>query len=341
MPPCVPGIFEEKLGGFIPVCVPPRRSCLSRGESALWSLNSATGSTRGFLAVRVRNWYPLEPLFVLLTSSSASAGSSVYTVTRHVAAPSRNRQTRMGVYSSPALFEASLAARVPRRASKAHALDALCTVSGGRGGEYTTPLMGADSHHDWRAEFFGYGGYWDGTPIPVDVRLRHAGLRSQRSKSFVPFPNTSFEIEYRDGERLYGVAAYETVEVGGASGTRARVSGADVDSNLNLNSEFANNREPRTAANTAATYLYFDLPILAYTVPGSGALPSPLPGSILDSGTTLSLLQSPVAQAYNKAWGATWATGPSYVDCETTPNGPPPSPSKSRKKRSRWTRAIW
>ncbi|KAJ7469837.1 hypothetical protein B0H11DRAFT_2238278 [Mycena galericulata] len=198
----------------------------------------------------------------------------------------------MGVYSSPALFEASLAARVPRRASKAHALDALCTVSGGRGGEYTTPLMGADSHHDWRAEFFGYGGYWD---APVDVRLRHAGLRPPRSKSFVPFPNTSYEIEYGDGEHLDGVAAYETVEVGGcmvthqyvvtgsASGTQARVSGADVDSNLNLNSEFANNREPRTTAN-ATTCLYFDLPIQAYTFPGSGALP----GSILDSGTTLS-----------------------------------------------------
>ncbi|KAJ7469833.1 hypothetical protein B0H11DRAFT_2435441 [Mycena galericulata] len=182
-------------------------------------------------------------LCVLLTSSSASASSRVHTVTRHITAHSRNSDSD-GRLLPPALFEAPLIARVPRRASKVHALNALRSLySGNSGGEYTTPLMGADYDfeyltsitiggqnfsvivdtgrcvHTWLPKT-GFACFnLTGHPEPATTcAFGSPGFDPARSKSFVPYPNTSFEIMYGDGEYLAGVAAYETVGVAGCVG---------------------------------------------------------------------------------------------------------------------------
>ncbi|KAJ7483965.1 acid protease [Mycena galericulata] len=390
-------------------------------------------------------------LCVLLTSSSASASSRVHTVTRHITAHSRNSDLD-GRLLPPALFEAPLIARVPRRASKVHALNALRSFSSDNsGGEYTTPLMGADYDFEYLVPIMiggqnfsvivdtGSSDTWlpktgfacfnlTGHPEPATTcAFGSPGFDPARSKSFVPFPNTEFKIMYGDGEYLSGVAAYETVGVGGCvvthqeiglvtsaawvgdgintgllglayplltsvsnastgsganehgaqmpydpwffsavkqgrvrqpyfslalnrpsspspgpgpdphlgvlalgglpsgvgltnvrvtvpvqgysvtTGTRTRVDNANGDSNSNTNAD----------PNTSTSYRYFALPIQSYnfpghTFPGSGGTDGV---TILDSGTTLSMLPSPVAQAYNKVWGATWKGGVWWVDC--------------------------
>ncbi|KAJ7469827.1 acid protease [Mycena galericulata] len=394
-------------------------------------------------------------LCVLLTSSSASASSRVHTVTRHITAHSRNSDLD-GRLLPPALFEAPLIARVPRRASRVHALNALRSLSSDNsGGEYTTPLMGADYDFEYLVPITiggqnfsvivdtGSSDTWlpktgfacfnlTGHPESASTcAFGSPGFDPARSKSFVPFPNTEFKIMYGDGEYLSGVAAYETVGVGGcvvthqeiglvtsaawvgdgintgllglayplltsvsnastgsganghgaqmpydpwffsavkqgrvrepyfslalnrpsspspgpgpdahlgvlalgglpsgvgvtnvrvtlpvqgysvATGTRTRV---DVG---NSNGAGAVNANHDADENANTSYRYFALPIQAYTFPGYT-----FPGSggtdgvtILDSGTTLSMLPSPVAQAYNRAWGATWKGGVWWVDC--------------------------
>ncbi|KAJ7469835.1 aspartic peptidase domain-containing protein [Mycena galericulata] len=71
---------------------------------------------------------------------------------------------------------------------------------------------------------------------------------------------------------------------------------------------------------TRITYVTCKFCFQSYTFPGY-TFPGGTDGvTILDSGTTLSMLPSPVAQAYNRAWGATWKGGVWYVDCSSSPS---------------------
>ncbi|KAJ7770307.1 acid protease, partial [Mycena maculata] len=71
-------------------------------------------------------------------------------------------------------------------------------------------------------------------------------------------------------------------------------------------------RAPTTGPN--ATFFYYTVDVQKYTFPGSGAVNTANNATILDSGTTLCIVPSPVAQAYNKGFG-TWRQGSYYVDC--------------------------
>ncbi|KAJ6616852.1 aspartic peptidase domain-containing protein [Mycena sp. CBHHK59/15] len=69
---------------------------------------------------------------------------------------------------------------------------------------------------------------------------------------------------------------------------------------------------PTTGAK--ATYLYYTVDVQNYTFPGSSVVLTTSNSTILDSGTTLNLVPSSVARAYNAGFG-TWRSGSYYVDC--------------------------
>ncbi|KAF7332955.1 Acid protease [Mycena venus] len=67
-------------------------------------------------------------------------------------------------------------------------------------------------------------------------------------------------------------------------------------------------------ADRHSTYMYYTVDIHKYTFPNSSTVVTASNSTIIDSGTTLNLLPSEVAQAYNKGFG-TWHDGLYYVDC--------------------------
>lgn len=79
----------------------------------------------------------------------------------------------------------------------------------------------------------------------------------------------------------------------------------------------AETHAPASGAN--ATFFYYAVPLQHYLYnPNNNTnatvfTPSPSSSTIVDSGTTLNLLPSPVAQAYNVH--AVWRDGLYYVDC--------------------------
>ncbi|KAJ7619810.1 acid protease [Mycena polygramma] len=66
------------------------------------------------------------------------------------------------------------------------------------------------------------------------------------------------------------------------------------------------------------TYFYYTTDVQAYVFPNSSAVPGGTASNqtILDSGTTLNLVPTEVARAYNTGWGdVVWRAGTYYVDC--------------------------
>ncbi|KAJ7249768.1 aspartic peptidase domain-containing protein [Mycena haematopus] len=76
--------------------------------------------------------------------------------------------------------------------------------------------------------------------------------------------------------------------------------------------------EPTTKSHH--TYFYYTVDVQRYTFPNSSGIVTASNTTIVDSGTTLNLVPSDVAQAYNKGFG-TWREGLYYVDCAA--NAPP------------------
>ncbi|KAJ6596130.1 acid protease [Mycena vulgaris] len=62
------------------------------------------------------------------------------------------------------------------------------------------------------------------------------------------------------------------------------------------------------------TYFYYALDVQKYIFNGSSSVSTAQNSTILDSGTTLNLVPSPVARAYNEGFG-TWHDGSYYVNC--------------------------
>ncbi|KAJ7884939.1 acid protease [Mycena leptocephala] len=241
-----------------------------------------------------------------------------------------------------------------------------------------------------------------GHPEPTETcAFGSPGFDAAKSKSFQSYPNTSFSISYGDGEYLSGVAAFETVTVGGLTVTHQEIGvvssaawvGDGINTgllglayphltsvfntshgeNLQYNPFFFNavkqnlvshpyfsialNRgtakgthspildphlgylafggiAPVPVTSTCATipvqgyslatraptadphptYFYYTADVQKYIFPNSSTVYSASNSTIIDSGTTLNLLPSPVAQAYNAGW-ATWRSGTYYVDC--------------------------
>ncbi|KAJ6464864.1 acid protease [Mycena sanguinolenta] len=71
-------------------------------------------------------------------------------------------------------------------------------------------------------------------------------------------------------------------------------------------------REPTTKRHH--TYFYYTVDVQKYTFPNSSGIATASNTTIIDTGTTLNLVPSDVAQAYNKGFG-TWRAGTYYVDC--------------------------
>ncbi|KAJ6544502.1 aspartic peptidase domain-containing protein [Mycena capillaripes] len=64
------------------------------------------------------------------------------------------------------------------------------------------------------------------------------------------------------------------------------------------------------------TYFYYTIDVQSYVFPNSSGVPTASNSTIVDSGTTLNLVPTEVAQAYNTGWGnVTWRAGSYYVDC--------------------------
>ncbi|KAJ7062706.1 acid protease [Mycena amicta] len=80
----------------------------------------------------------------------------------------------------------------------------------------------------------------------------------------------------------------------------------------------AGRRTPVSASShTPASYFYYAIDVESYIFPNSSGIPTASNSTIIDSGTTLNLLPSPVAQAYNARWKtANWHDGSWYVDCD-------------------------
>ncbi|KAF7308959.1 Acid protease [Mycena kentingensis (nom. inval.)] len=84
---------------------------------------------------------------------------------------------------------------------------------------------------------------------------------------------------------------------------------------------------PSSSAHNAppphSSYFYYTVDISAFIFPNSTAITGKGTANnrtIIDSGTTLNLLPSPVAQAYNGLWkSASWHDGAWYVNCTDTP----------------------
>lgn len=75
-----------------------------------------------------------------------------------------------------------------------------------------------------------------------------------------------------------------------------------------------------TRAPTSAphpTYFYYTVDVHSYDFPNSSSITAANNNTIVDSGTTLNLVPTEVAQAYNSGWGnVTWRSGSYYVDCD-------------------------
>ncbi|KAJ7794320.1 acid protease [Mycena olivaceomarginata] len=65
------------------------------------------------------------------------------------------------------------------------------------------------------------------------------------------------------------------------------------------------------------TYFYYTVDVQKYAFPNSSGVATANNNTIIDSGTTLNLVPSEVARAYNKGFG-TWRDGSYYVDCAAT-----------------------
>ncbi|KAJ7351511.1 acid protease [Mycena albidolilacea] len=65
------------------------------------------------------------------------------------------------------------------------------------------------------------------------------------------------------------------------------------------------------------THFYYTVDVQKYAFPNSSGVATANNNTIIDSGTTLNLVPSEVARAYNKGFG-TWRDGSYYVDCAAT-----------------------
>ncbi|KAJ7500008.1 acid protease [Mycena latifolia] len=366
-------------------------------------------------------------LSIVVAAAAASVHALQYTTTHHRAPPYSPLES---IPLPPASFSAPIVTRTPRRRSKTHALHSL-RASGGS--VHNVTLMGANydfeylinvavgnqafaliidtgSSDTWLAEK-GFACFnLSGHPEPVATcGFGSQGFDSKLSKSFQSYPDTTFAIAYGDGEYLSGVAAFETVNVGGLTvthqelgivsraswngdgyntgllglaypwltsvqnathgqgmqynpfffnavkqkqvahpyfslalnrGTAAGMHSPHLDPHLGylsfggiapvpVNATTATlpvqgfsiaTRAPSSAPN--AIHTYFALDVQKYIFPGSEALSTAQNSTILDCGTTLNLLPSPVARAYNAYENfGTWRSGSYYVSC--TAKAPP------------------
>jgi hypothetical protein len=72
-------------------------------------------------------------------------------------------------------------------------------------------------------------------------------------------------------------------------------------------------RTPTSASNS--TFFYYTVDVQKYVFPGSTTVHTASNSTIVDSGTTLNLVPSHVARAYNAGFG-TLRDGSYYVDCK-------------------------
>ncbi|KAJ7124372.1 acid protease [Mycena epipterygia] len=280
------------------------------------------------------------------------------------------------------------------------------------GGQGFSVIVDTGSSDTWLAEK-GFACFnLTGHPEPVSTcAFGTQGFDIHQSKSFQPYPNTSFSISYGDGEYLSGAAAFETVSVGGLTVTHQEIGvvssaawigdginsgllglaypsltsvhgqygqklqynpfffnavkqnqiphpyfslalnrgtytgehSANIDPHLGylafggiapvpvtstavtipIQGYSAETHAPASGAN--ATFFYYAVPVQHYIYNSANNTnatiftPSASSSTIVDSGTTLNLLPSPVAQAYNVH--ADWRGGLYYVNC--TVRAPP------------------
>ncbi|KAJ7643179.1 acid protease [Mycena rosella] len=271
------------------------------------------------------------------------------------------------------------------------------------GGQTFSVIIDTGSSDTWLAQKGFACLNLTGHPVPAATcGFGSQGFDSKLSKSFQPYPSTSFYITYGDGEYLSGAAAFETVTVGGLTVTHQEIgmvasaawTGDGINTGLlglaypSLTSventshgqgmlynpfffnavkqnkiphpyfSIALNRGTITAEHSprpdphlgylafggiapvpvtnttatlpvqgfsiathapvsgaGATYSYYGVDVQKYVFPGSAAIFTAQNSTILDSGTTLNLMPSAVAQKYNAAFNATWRDGQYYVDC--------------------------
>ncbi|KAJ7174692.1 aspartic peptidase domain-containing protein [Mycena filopes] len=361
------------------------------------------------------------PLFlsvcaVLAGVAKSSSASAHYSVKYHAPASDSTFPT-LPLPRAP--FSAPIVARTARRASKTHALHSLRAGKG-----YTPPLDGADYDYEYLTKIIiggqsfsvivdtGSSDTWlaekgfscfnlSGAPAPIaSCGFGTEGFDTKLSKSFQWYPNTSFAVQYGDGESLSGTAAFETVNVGGLTvkhqeigvvsnaswagdgintgllglaypwltsvtstagkklqynpfffnavkqrqvahpyfslalnrGTPSGQHSPSVDPHLGYLAFGGIAQVPVTSAhatvpvqgyslatraptNRHPTYFYYTVDVQKYVFPGSTAVFTASNSTIIDSGTTLNLVPTDVARAYNKAFNATWRAGTYYVEC--------------------------
>ncbi|KAF7318537.1 Acid protease [Mycena chlorophos] len=91
----------------------------------------------------------------------------------------------------------------------------------------------------------------------------------------------------------------------------------DTSTTVPLQAFTAGGREPISGTSpTPKAYFYYTVDIQSYFFPNSSRIAGGTSSNktIIDSGTTLNMLPSPVAQAYNGLW-AKWRSGSWYVPC--------------------------